>query len=315
MTPILQQLQDPHVRRLAWCLFSQPMAHISAARTFDIQQWHDQAFLENWLRQLDQNPESISEYILAGNHRLLGSYFERLWQFFFSHCPGWKLLADHIQIIHNKQTLGELDLLVRSPDDEALHIELATKWYLQIPGRSGDQAADWLGPQTKDRLDLKINKLEAKQFPFIGDEQVIDHLLRQGLPIPQQQFLIMKGGLFAQHEKQYQQASCIPDDFPIQTWCHHRDVHNCIAKHGDFKLLDKHAWLGPAMRTRNTEDSMSYEKLLVMMERHFRHSQYAYALMVSDLGPPDTEQTIERQRIMVVHDDWPNPPIKRPQMA
>lgn len=301
----LEQLTDPHVRRLAWSLLSPPMAQISTTPAFDICQWHEAKHVQNWLKQLNAQPTSLHDYILAGNHRLLGSYFERLWQFFFNQYPGWTLLADHIQVIHEKQTLGELDLLVESPKGEVLHIELATKWYLQIPGQSGAHTSDWLGPQTKDRLDLKIKKLEEKQFPFANDERVMQHLKQANLPPPQYQFLIMKGGLFAQQGEHYEKAQCIPTDLVIHPWCHHKDIRQCFAQDHVYRLLDKHAWLGPALSNSNLEN-LSYEALIQAMDTHFNDSAYPYALMVADFGPTDQASDSEKQRIMVVHNHWPN---------
>ncbi|EAT11814.1 DUF1853 family protein [Bermanella marisrubri] len=308
MNPILQQLKDPHIRRLAWCLFADPMAHISSAAHLDLGEWHDITALEDWLKKLDQQPKPLHDYILAGNHRLLGSYFERLWQFFFSYHPQWNLLADHVQIIHEKQTLGELDLIVRNPEHDIVHIELATKWYLQAPGHTGANTHDWLGPQTKDRLDLKIKKLKDKQFPFAQHPQVIDHLKTNNLPLPQAQRLVMKGGLFTQLGEDFTLPSCTPPTIEVFPWCHHQTLGSWTRDSHLYCLLEKHEWLGPAQITEHSR-ILTRAQLLEVTYDHFVKGRHPYALMICDLGSMDLysheTQQMEVARIMVVKDDWP----------
>lgn len=76
------------------------------------------------------------------------------------------ILASNLQIQHVQQTIGEIDLLLKS-HDETIHLEIVYKFYLYDP-TVGTRALDhWIGPNRKDSLIQKLNKLQNKQFPLL----------------------------------------------------------------------------------------------------------------------------------------------------
>ena len=99
----------------------------------------------------------------------LGLYFEQLCRYQFEQHPGVNIVFANQQIIHEKHTIGEFDLLIEYLKTR-IHFELAVKFYLQIG--SGKQLSDWVGPNLKDRFDNKYERLVNHQLklsenPFV----------------------------------------------------------------------------------------------------------------------------------------------------
>tara|TARA_R100000935_G_scaffold57981_1_gene93428 strand:- start:280 stop:1113 length:834 start_codon:yes stop_codon:yes gene_type:complete len=81
--------------------------------------------------------------------------------------PQLQLLANNIQIHQNKITLGELDYLVNDlQSQKILHIELMYKIYVYDPNIQTEMKR-WIGPNRKDSLIEKLDKVKNKQLPLL----------------------------------------------------------------------------------------------------------------------------------------------------
>ena len=99
---------------------------------------------------------------------MLGKRAERYFSEWLKQSSEYELVAENIQIIDNKQTLGEFDFIVRRiKDDQLIHIELVYKFYLFDPSVEGKEIEKWIGPNRGDRLDYKLDKLANHQFPLL----------------------------------------------------------------------------------------------------------------------------------------------------
>ena len=307
---MLKNYKNPSVRHLAWCLFSEPMAFVEQAPALTIEPSQN---LLNWLAELDHNPEPLEAYLDDHNRVLLGSYFECLWQFFFSHHPQWQLHDHHIQVIDGKQTLGELDIIAQSLNKKCdYHIELAVKFYLRHPNKLGNELQDWLGPQSHDRLDLKLNKLNDKQLPFLHNPATQRQLIQRNLPNKPQQRLILKGYLF---EPWLETKSCLHQSINPNVltayWLHQQQVQAFLqtqtkaTKQLRWALLPKAYWLGPyEHHADSTIDVHSCSEIQAIITHHFSDSEYPFALMLVALSESN-ELEIESRRYLIVHDNWP----------
>lgn len=84
------------------------------------------------------------------------------------HSKRYKLLAANIQINGKIETLGEIDYLVSDNEtQQMLHIELACKFYLYDSDLKEPSVNKWIGPNRKDTLKEKLDKLHFKQFPLL----------------------------------------------------------------------------------------------------------------------------------------------------
>ena len=105
------------------------------------------------------------------------------------------MLASGIELRAEGRTLGELDLLV-SGEGEVWHLELAVKFYLCAPGRPGDAWSDWIGPNGRDRLDRKLDRMRDHQLPLGQSEHARSHLAALGLPAPTRSAAVLHGVRF-----------------------------------------------------------------------------------------------------------------------
>lgn len=97
---------------------------------------------------------------------LVGRKAERFLSAYFEQSGTVNLLAENLQVVENKVTLGELDAII-SCEGLVFHLELVYKFYLFDPLIEGPEIVKWIGPNRKDCLHTKLQKLREKQFPFL----------------------------------------------------------------------------------------------------------------------------------------------------
>jgi hypothetical protein len=108
---------------------------------------------------------------------MLGKRAERYFSEWIKQSQKYDLVAENIQVIEEKQTLGEFDFIVRRKSDQQLiHVELVYKLYLFDPNVNGTEFQHWIGPNKKDRLDYKLDKLSNHQFPLLFHDAAIAKL-------------------------------------------------------------------------------------------------------------------------------------------
>jgi hypothetical protein len=104
--------------------------------------------------------------------KMLGKQAEYCFESYLIASKRYQLLASNIQIQGAKQTLGEVDYLVFDKEvKKVLHIELACKFYVFDPDLKTTATASWIGPNRKDSLNDKLNKLVESQFPLLHAEE------------------------------------------------------------------------------------------------------------------------------------------------
>ena len=85
------------------------------------------------------------------------------------------LLAQNLQIQHDKQTIGELDALLLV-QNQPVHLEIIYKFYLYDPLLGPQELNCWIGPNRNDSLIQKLNKLKNKQMPLLQHLQTQHYL-------------------------------------------------------------------------------------------------------------------------------------------
>lgn len=167
------KFQHQAVRDLAWVIASPSLL----SGTYNCVEWwddaHNQAEYEACLptlKHLDQSPKPLLEHLKQVKSYRLGHYFESLVAYWLHITPNYKLLWQQVQIFQNKQTLGELDFIIRDTrTQKVLHLEVAVKFYLGL--HDIQHMWGWYGTNLNDRLDIKFQLLRdkqtqlAKQFP------------------------------------------------------------------------------------------------------------------------------------------------------
>ena len=110
------------------------------------------------LARLAQDPRPLLAWLAAQPCQRLGHYAERLLAFWFQQAPHIELVAANLPVQDaSGRTIGEFDFLIRL-DGEPLHVETASKFYLQL-GASLDSL---VGPSLRDAWLLKARKLQTQ---------------------------------------------------------------------------------------------------------------------------------------------------------
>lgn len=115
------------------------------------------------------------------------------------------IIAKNIQIIENGITIGEVDCIYQN-ENELVHLEIVYKFYLFDPCISDNQLECWIGPNRKDSLIEKLNKLRDKQFPLLHHKKTKEVLSQLNLATEEiNQKVCFKAQLF------------LPVNFPVDS--------------------------------------------------------------------------------------------------
>ncbi len=152
------------------------------------------------LHQFEQTKllEEITTFINIKSNKRLGKIAEDLFSLWISNQKRYHIVFKNLQIINQKQTIGELDvLLFDTMFKEYLHVELITKFYVLNPEFNPNDINAWIGPNKNDSLQKKVNKLINKQLPLL-QHKVTQKKLKDYLPprISITQKVLFKANLF-----------------------------------------------------------------------------------------------------------------------
>jgi hypothetical protein len=229
-------------------------------------------------------------------------YFEALWHFFLARDPAFELVAHNLAIRDGCRTVGEFDCLYYCRAQRRhFHLELAVKFYLGYDHQ-------WLGPNARDRLDLKLARLEGHQLRLADDPAATETLQRLGIVAPGRQVAI-RGRLFPplQHLNRMLPTAGRETE-SILFWLPQgqlgRFLHEdtCDQKspgsHSRFALLGRDLWLSAA-DAPEAGDSLSAAALQARVNEHFSTGGRPLLVARFDQGG------LERSRFFVTPDTWP----------
>ncbi len=312
-TNYLHNLRHQAVRDLAWCCFSAPlMSELPAAPALILPV--DNQSLWPWLHQLDFQPQPLLDHLATLKSTRLGIYYEALWHFYFANHSLWELLEHNLQVDRAGTTLGAFDFLCRN-GDQYWHIETAVKFYLSRTPNAPEayEWKHWIGPEGRDRLDLKLNHLCERQLP-LHQTQEGKSLLKELYPQAKcwNTGLCLQGYLFSPAAGFYKPAFSNP---------HHAQgnwhfASNFLAElelHPQrlWKIMERHKWLSPALETDpqlmlSSTQIANYIK--DELRKGFRPQLLAEMTEYTKIDTNQKKYTIwfEKQRLFVLPNTWPN---------
>lgn len=143
---------------------------------------------------IGNEPKKIQNFI--SDKLRLGNYLELICFHLFENIEGIDVLGKNIQIVSNKITLGEVDVLLLY-NNIPIHLEIAYKFYLYFPCSNTNSIESWVGPNKRDSLLLKLHKIKEKQFPLLHKPETKNILTSINLgDYSWKQFTFFKGQLF-----------------------------------------------------------------------------------------------------------------------
>lgn len=149
------------------------------------------------LQQFSNNSVKTSYFSSTIPERLrLGKLVERFVSYELQQDTSIKIISENIQIQQEKITLGELDCILLK-NEKPIHLEIVYKFYLYDSSVGKTEIEHWIGPNKKDSLLQKVNKLKEKQLPLLYSNECLKYLESLKL-IPEkiEQQLFFKAQLF-----------------------------------------------------------------------------------------------------------------------
>ncbi|NNP67786.1 DUF1853 family protein [Acinetobacter sp. Ac_5812] len=235
------QFNNPIVRHLAFCIASPSILaeipnELNVKHHFELHHdsiWHTHyQNYEQRLKQLDQQPQPLIDFLAQLKSTRLGLRFENLLWFWLlddDYHP-YQLLGHSIQKIAGAVTLGELDFVVlHTRTNEIEHWEVALKYYL---GENELDLAQWYGLNREDTLQRKLKHFTERQFQF---SEANHHQI-------QRKFAVMKGQLYLPQER---------NNLNLPSWINtsrrlgHWGTH---IPQTPYYRLQRHEWLCPDLK-------------------------------------------------------------------
>ena len=181
----------------------------------------------------------------------------------------YRLLAANLQIQGANATLGELDYLLQDLHDQrTLHIELACKFYLYNPELNGHEEAKWIGPNLKDTLYDKLEKLKQRQFPMLYAPETIEKLQQLGIKDSITQQLCLKAFLFLPLHLDINFLAPQYQDCVVGHWIRFDDFIN--DNKAVYALPNKKQWLLP---TEAITDWKSFSEIKEEIEQSLQNKK------------------------------------------
>ncbi len=297
--------RTPAVRDLAWACFSQPLLRSGALPASDAPLGNCALPLTPtrlaWLESLDRRPAPLLQRLAEPTSTRLGLYFERLWHFFLTQDEDVELVAHNLPVHERGRTVGEFDCLYYCRQRQKhVHLELAVKFYLQLPGTDGGQWEHWVGPNRQDRLDLKLRRLLQHQLQLGAHPAALPLLDTLGIGTVHRE-LEMKGRLF-QHQgsDSLLPSGCLPSVQP--SWhCTLGKLPHYLSHSAYYLPLARQQWFAPLVACDHHEllDATQLQRVLDEAQAGPGSARPALVALVDAHGA-------ERERFFVVPDVWSN---------
>lgn len=282
-----------------WAIFSPSLLSYPFSTDYIRDQGHKQSVLD-LLQKLDAEPELIDDHFCSLGNMPMGKYFEQLLFFVLERDNRFELLLQNHQIIEGKQTVGEIDLILKDNVTGTVeHWEIALKYYLQT--KPTEEHSAMLGPNAIDNLAKKMRKLTEHQLPLTAD------LSEFGISDTStiQNKLLLKGQFFY-HISQVSACNIFPKAAnPMHEkgwWCHLLEAEKTLDKDLFWTTLWKPNWIGSIEQTES-HNLLNYNDLNELLKQHFEdkiHSILCVGLKM------ENGRWLERTRGFVVNDRWPH---------
>ena len=209
------------------------------------------------LTQFKIEQELLSFNQVIDSNQRLGKYVERFVSFQLSRNSTIKIISENIQISKDKITLGELDCILIK-NKKPIHLEIVYKFYLYDSSVGKESLHHWIGPNRKDSLREKLDKLQQKQLPLLYSKECKEYLQSIDLNAKDiQQQVYFKAQLFVPFRMKKEIQSSINTDCIVG---YYFKPHELVQfKDAKFYIPSKKDWL---MIPHTNVDWLLYDEFL-----------------------------------------------------
>ncbi|MEZ8143965.1 DUF1853 family protein [Enterovibrio sp. FF113] len=203
-------------RDMDWIANTQTIVQLPSRYQFDHQFWQGVPKM-NWPGY-------------EGGQRI-GFYYQWLVKQCIHSHPSYQLVTEEIQVMTDGRTLGAVDFIVENPQGQLEHWEVAVKFYLAFN-------TDWHGPNGKDTLAKKYQKMTTQQLLLSNTEEFLSQFPQY--PISQRK-LLMPGRLYTNPflPKHKVTTPSVTSDAVCGHWC----WPSQLPSDRRFYHLHRHQWM------------------------------------------------------------------------
>ncbi len=248
------------------------------------------------LKEADQNPEALETHFASLGPMPMGRYFEQLLIYGLKQDPNYRLLAANEQIIVDKKTLGEIDLILENTrSGERQHWEVALKFYLQTAPKSDYKY--FLGPSEKDHLARKMKALFKRQLA-LGEHPQISQQFGKLSPK-----LFLKGQLFYTIGREKIRAQNWNPKAQAGTWLNIKALESSpLSEARYFHILQKPEWMAPYYCSSKA-GLLSPSTLIPSLVDKFAETRRPQLVVILE---KEAEVYLEKERFFVSPQNWPS---------
>ena len=193
---------------------------------------------------------------------VIGMQAEACFEEYIKRSKNYKLLIANLQINGENETLGELDYIVRKLNTkQVIHIELACKFYLYDSDAKTSEEEKWIGPNRKDSLYDKLEKIKLQQFPLLFKNETLEKLEELKVEIPTVQELCLKAYLFL--PKKMESAS-LPSNYGACVVGYWLKLQDFVEEENNalYAIPSKQEWLLPQNDIATWESFSEVKKMI-----------------------------------------------------
>ena len=280
------------VRDLAWAVSSNGLLNDRLAVKESLLREESQKFIAQ-LRQLDEDPKLLMEFLGTKNIKRLGHYFEQLIFFWLQHSERFIILVKNKPLRSDKKTLGEIDLIVQDQDTlNYEHWELAVKYYL---AHYQNGVINYIGPNANDYFHLKLEKLKEHQCKILESDE--GKKLLSELEISDiKPKLLVKGCLYYHPKQESKSWENINVNHAKSWWVYLKEVENFLSDDHHFALIHKNEWLS---KPKTPEKLLSKKTCVEQLNESLKKSPRGLCLACYK-----NSELISQG--FVVHNNWPD---------
>jgi len=199
----------------------------------------------------------------------LGHQMEYVCKQLLDDSPDYEVLLHNLPIREKKQTIGEVDFIVRKISNQQLiHVELTYKFYLidtQIP----EIIHQLVGPNKRDTFFTKLEKIKNNQFALIHSEAGHNALSQKGVvPTGILQQTCYKAQLFMPFSHNKKDIGPLNSECIIGYWLRLSDFHSDTFSKNQFYIPTKNQWvIKPHLHTNWS----SFDDILTSINERLSH--------------------------------------------
>lgn len=250
------------------------------------------------LAQWDRYPERGPAVLTETPHYRLGLYFEQLYECLMTDILAWTVVARNLPIRANGITLGELDFVVHNPHSgHNEHHEVAVKFYLGYMARDSTDIR-WYGPNARDRLDLKSERMLRMQSQRCQLPETHTALSAAGISIPSINRIFMPGYLFYPFDNELPSPATADAGHLRGRWLYLQQARK-LGNLDECVILRKPHWLGPWLQSVAPDQEAVHRAFAEIEESD---TPRLFASLTYD---SKTAAWRETERFFVVPASWP----------